>query len=547
MRRARASRRAAALALCALALGATAACARPRPPESPRYHATLRGDLTLELTDTRDGAILIARGGPPVWQPVEQSRPPCAPHVALVPRPDGFDLVFEFTNATTGRASLGRINIAPIAFGPRVFTRDFRYDGKEIALDHGGRAIAPGGWFYPDGWYSPVLTVREGQRTIGVALHYPVLEYKHQARLRLATTRGRHARDGLAWNAEIFLNPESPDRAKFNPDGDLAPGESRRYVVSVRIADDEARWIDTLAPYRDSFRERYGPVRYTRDPRPVNAVTAAVRGRQSPDNPYGFTRDNLRPDKHGWRPWADLLIARRESGWERIMVWSASGVATRGRDKAHTFRFVSAWFDGPRTSDAPEQFKRVADAGVDLGFWWGRSAQVVDDWTDEDAQDLDPDNPTHVARAFRELDLAVHAGARTIGVGAFRRMPLWRAVKWLETLQRRAPGVRFVTEPICGDVMHALTPAFLVATRSENNAALRLETPHALADLLNPGHETWGLIRRDRLESFLGRPATDADVAEEARRIAALGYVPVVGYNVEPGTAFDAAETWDID
>ena len=570
-------------AACALALAAASLCACEsvaidRPPPSPRPQPTtppapapapraeapptpaaqgpivrtrLIGGNALEMTDARNGRVILAPTGQPVWESNEQTNPASRPRLGLIEHDDGFDLTLEYHNTTNRPASLGRVTIGGFRFGNAIHTRDFRYDGKEHTLEHEGRPTAPGGWHYPDGWYSPVLALREDPYTVGVSVQYPILEYKHQTRLRVATTRGRAARDGLSWVAEIFLNPEAPDINTHNPGGELAPGERRRYVVSVRVARDGAPWIETFAPYREYFQSLYGGVRYQRDPRPVHAVSAAVRGRQAPDNPYGFTRPNMRPDRHGWKPWADLLVSRRRSGWERVMVWSVSGIAPGGADRAHTFRFVTPWYDaaqrGLRTGDGPREFQRVAEAGIDLGFWWGRSAQVLDDWTNEEPQDLNPDNPTHRQRAFRELDLATQSGVTTIGLGAFRRMPVWDAVRWLEALRERAPGVRFVLEPISGDVLHAYAPAFLVATRPAQHADLRLDEPHALADYLLPGHETWGLIRRDRLESFLGRSATDEDALREARRVAALGYVPVIGFHVEAGEGLEAAESWDSD
>jgi len=519
--------------------------------EAPLVRTRMVGADAIEMVDARTDHVILSPTGQPVWEPLDQSNPASRPRLTLAPTGDGFDLILEYHNTTNRRASLGRVTIGGFRFGNVIHTRDFRYDGKESTLEHSGRPVAPGGWYYPDGWYAPVLALREDPYTVGVSVQYPIMEYKHQVRMRVATTRGRFAREGLPWVAEIFLNPEAPDINKYSPEGDLAPGERRRYVVSVRIARQGRPWVETFAPYRDYFHQTYGGVAYERDPRPVHGVSVAVRGRQSRDNPYGFTRENLRPDRHGWKPWVDLLVARRQTGWERVMVWSPSGVAPGGADRAHVFRFVSPWMDaagrGMRTGDGVSEFRRVGLNGVDLGFWWGRSAQVLDDWSDENPEELDPDNPTHVARAFRELDLAVESGVTTIGLGAFRRMPAWRAERWLEMMQDRAPGVRFVLEPISGDVLHRLAPAFLVATRPAQAADLRLEAPHALADYLLPGHETWGLIRRDRLESFLGRSATDADAASEARRVAALGYVPVVGFHIEARGAFEAAESWDVD
>ena len=531
------------------------------PPGQPVMPVEMNTRLVdgnkIEMIDAVTGAYVIKPNGQRLWSGSNTSTHPTSvsPTIQMIPVTDGFDVVYTFTNNTGAMAGLGKFTVGGFRFGQIIEAHDFRFDGKPYEIDNRGGPLAPGGWFYPSGQYSPVVVFGEAPYKVSVSLHYPILEYKHQVRLRIATPGGAAAQSGLNWSVDINLNPENNDN-KFNPDGDLHPGETRTYVVAVRVVKGGTNWISTLEPYRNYFQALYGGVRYTRDARPVNARSAAQHGNQDSNNPYGFGHGNLRPDIFGWAPWVDRLVDSVDTGWSRFMLWRPTGLFENHFDMQNPFLFTSHWFEGNNyghnMGNALQEFPRVGAAGGQLGLWWGSSARVMREWNTDQWEPLEVHNPEHQMLAFKELDNAVAAGVRIIGLDAFRRLQPWDAWDWLTMLKRRAPNVTFVTEPPCGDVIHLLAPAFLVATRPANQIQLRLNQPHALADYLVPGHETWGLIRRDRLTSALGKPPTDADVQAEVARVAALGYVPCVGLALDfseggEGDRFMAAETWNTD
>ncbi len=549
---------------------AIASCSAPpswtqsgREPTSPRARtgSTARaGDALINATVVREGdavrmidastgVVLLAPAGKPIWSPDDPRQIPTGVNPASVeinPQPGGFDAVVRLTNPTQRPMSPGAITITGFRFGRAIHSRDFRFDGKEVTIDHLNRPYSPGGWFYPDGLYSPVAMMGEGDYRVAASLLYPILDYKHQVRIGVFARRVPKERS-LVWEFSFNLNAPGEDARKLSEDGFLAPGEQRTYTVCIRAVHNPDAWQQTLEPYRRFFRENYGEVRYDRDPRPVRAFSTAASGQIRAGNPLGFRQDRLRPDLHGYGPVADELITYVNRGWKRTMVWAAAGATDRGEHKNVPYKFSAQWRAGPgvnaRMQDFSTQLPRVERSGGDLGLWWSRSTMVATSWDPPTFIDMDPTNSEHVSAVLADLDAAVAAGATMIGLDAFRRMDIWEAYDWMQILQQRAPDVKFVVEPPLGDVMHTLAPCFLLATRA-GEGDLRLETRHYLADFLNPGHETWGFTRVDRLESFLGRPATATDVATEMQRVATLGYVPIASTGLPVDQRLVAAESW---
>ena len=525
------------------------------PPPPPAFNAGLidaqveQQNGMVKMTDRATGVVIISPAGHAIWSPEEGKKAgpgesPAA--VEIVPQRGGFDAVVRITNRTTAPMAPGRIAISGFRFGREVQSRDFRFDGKEVVINHLNRPYAPGGWFYPDGLYSPVAMVGEGEYRVGASLLYPIMDYKHQTRIGVFARRETPGK-ALVWELSFNLNAPGADGNKFSPEGNLDPGEERTYTVCVRAVRGPDAWEEVFEPYAEYFEEKYGGVRYQRDPRPVQAFSVSSSGQIAKGNPMGFRQEKMRPDVHGYGPWAEHIIRYVGLGWKRSMVWAAAGAAPKGEEKNIPYKFASQWRTGPgslpRLRDYSQSLPRVAQGGGNLGLWWGRSALVATDWDPPTFTLLDPENPEHVAAAFADLDAAVAAGAQTIGLDAFRMMDMWKAYPWLQRLQERAPGVKFIIEPPLGDIMHTLTPCFLVATRS-GEGELRLNTRHYLADMLNPGHEIWGFTRLDRLESFLKRPVTSADVVAEMERVAGLGYVPVAATAVPAPPNLAAAESW---
>ena len=528
----------------------------PEEDDPARFSAELTEDGKLVVHDLLTGGRIAEALRSSVWSPAGDDPHPIEPTLEVENRDFGFDLIVRFHNTTALPGDLGVIKVGGFDLGDAIFERDFRYEGKEQELDSEGRNYKRGGMYYPSGLYSPVSVMRSDEMTIGVALQYPILEYKHQVYIRAQAEYS--LRWGHGWYAMYKLNPRSPTDVKHSEEGRLAPGEQREYVFSVRFAPAGVDWLRTLEPYKEFFRSNYGEVQYTRDPRPVHCETLAGTGESSMSNPFGFRNPYRRPDQNGFGPTVDSLLELTNGGWERTMIWGPSGVRHGSAVEGMPFTMATAWTaELPVTHamhDASEQFPRLPAQGVELGFWWGDSAQIWTTWRGTDLQELDTDNAQHVAAAFAELDAAYGAGARTIGLDAFRRMQIWKAFPHVQAMRQRAPGAKFIVEPPMGDVMHAIAPCFLVATRPENELELQLEEKHHLADFLLPGHETWGFIRRDRLGDQLsarggtrgrGDGVNDADLYYEMQRVASLGYIAVSPMEGPVDHTLLAAETWN--
>ncbi len=518
----------------------------------PNFIAALVGDGTkLELTDNATGFKLVDPTATKLWTEVSGSTNPClvTPSIALVPHTDGCDLVFTYVNNTQEWSGLGKITLAGVRLDEQITGHDFRFDGKPITLNADNSGIGVSGWYYPGGTYSPVNVIEDGPYKMGVSLLYPILNFKHQVRIRCKAQFPSGG--GAAWFHEFVLNPEHEN--KYNPGGDLAPGETRSYILAVRVVKNHRPWQESLEPYRDYFQSRHGAVDYARNNAPAQFTTLAVDGNHDIENPYSFAGGyNFRPDLFGFGPWVDRLVTRADRGYQRIMVSKPTGHFFINIQNNIPPLFTSHWLEGAdyghNMADAFTQFPRIPAAGVNLGLWWGRSAQVMPDgWDTFAIEDLDPNNPEHAALGFREIDAAYAAGARLIGLDAFRRMQAWDALRWIQMMRVRAPAVRFITEPVCGDIVHNRYPAFQVATRPQNEAELRVETRHYLADLLNPGHETWGYARIDRLTDYLGREPTLEDWIAEAERIASLGYIVCLSEPINVLPSMYAVESWHED
>lgn len=529
---------AALLALCASCV--VAAEDRERPGGEARgrawgvYSATVGNDGRLSAR-APDGSQAVRPWRFPVWEPSQGDRNPIEPAIEVTDAADGFDLTLRYANRTQRPGELGTVRIGGFDLGDAVTARDFRFDGKEVTLDSGGRGYRRGGADYPSGLYSPVAVLGGARGVIGVSIQYPILEYRHEVFVRVEANAA--PKWGHAWGVLLGLNPgQADDVMRNSAEGRLMPGETREYVVSVRFAPTLAHWRETLEPYREFFARTYGGVRYQRDPRPVQVVSMAGDRDQKAGNPYGFRREELRPDRHGYGPLVDELAGELAEGWERFMIWGVSGLRENSKEYGLPFQFATEWALQPRMADAPQQFRRLAARGAEVGFWWGDSVRPWMDREGRRLEELDLRSAEHVRMAFDELDAAASAGATMIGLDAFRRMPVWEAHGWLRRLQERAPGVRFVVEPVMGDIMHTLAPAFLIAVRpSDQTNDLDLNEPHGLADLLVPGHESWALVRRDRLAQHLGAKPTEAAWRREMQRLASLGYVPVAGFGGEVG------------
>lgn len=511
----------------------------------------------VTVTDMDNGRVLISPNRQPLWSDGGPGRVPAVkPDIAFESRPDGFNVHFTFVNNTTRRASLGEIYVPGIRFGRSIQSQDFKIDAKPVTIDHGNRNFAGGGHYYPETSYAPAAVIFADGYTIGASLHYAILDYKHRVFIRMESPGGHYIHPARNWQILFRMNPLIP-QGLYSEEGEMAPGETRRYTLSVRILKQATgqhanEWLRTLEPYRRFFHSMYGNVRYQRDPRPMLGCTMAATVHLKPDNKLGFNPYyRFRADRYGFGPWVEMLNQARASGWERATLWAPSGLFYVNHVWNYPFQFTSHWKMYPAMAQSMRELKGLASRGFDLGLWWGRSGEVMKKWDTSQTELLDPDNAEHRRLAIKELDGAAEAGATFVGLDTFTHIPLWEAYPWLLEMQSRHPQIRFVVEPIACDLLHSIAASYMLGTTSPETVAARISTPHKLADFLNPGHETWAQISVGHLRESMGL-AYHGEVAPEVlqremRRIAAMGYVahPFTAVPLSPPyEQFNAVESW---
>ena len=419
----------------------------------------------------------------PLVQPNGQrivSKTPLETKVDLKPAPGGFDLLLTLRNGTDKPQPRPRVFLRGIRLGTK-----FTYlDARDLGTLHqkqveGGKPIFHHSMRYPDDLYAPVSTFFNDRFAVGMSLLYEPFKAQHGVRNIIYTEGGQ-------WfgTAALGIDLDGPPPKWLPQKGRLRvkPGETETFRFAVRFAKQD-RWRDTLEPYREHFRKTYGPVRYKADRRPVfGEPTGLVKFINLKTNPRGY-HPKTRIDRVGWKPYIDHLMTAVEKGYRRVMVWCPSGLYSKGDNYAP--EFMTEWL--PKLVETAGEFDRLKGRKVTVGFWWGRSSQTSGGWNTGRMWATNLDNPKDVAAALAELRLAAERGADEIGLDAFKYIPLWERYDWLQRLQREFPTMRFITESADCDIMHTIAPTFMTYQRQS-------QAP-ALADWLNPGHESWILLR----------------------------------------------------
>ncbi|MFM9997134.1 MAG: hypothetical protein ACKVU4_15200 [Phycisphaerales bacterium] len=523
------------------------------PPEAgdPIVTVATEGNQ-VELRDAHNGKLILDRRAYPLHG--VNGPQTLTPAIEIRPQPAGFDVVYRFTNSTTTPGGVGELGIGILTLGQDVTHYDFRHTSKPVKIK--ATTWTTTGRWYPDDLYSPVVVLRNNAYAVGVSLHYPILEYKHDAIVYVGSPPGQYltGEGGRGWSVTFGLSGPSHQEPKHHG-AVIPPGEERTYVVSVRVTKKPDEWVRALVPYRDYFRGLYGSVGYTRDAAPWAALNVTDSSWITPSNPSGWAHQSRRPDVNGWGPWVEY-VTQDLAEYKRVMIWAPTGLYNLNRDNNYPFQFASRWLEQPNVATAidPEiGLPAIPRTGQVLGLWWGRAVQVADSWNDAQLDPFNPDNPQHVNRALTELQVAVQSGATVIGLDTFDTTvtPLWKLVPWLETMRQQAPGVKFVTEPSTCDVLHRLAPTLVdnwVATSSAQSPddLYTIKNPNYLADFILPGHELWASMRWDSWPACFGHHASAARKRQDVQAAAAFGYVPVLfGEVPNPNKFFRAARTWE--
>ncbi|MEL7472950.1 MAG: hypothetical protein AAGK04_06485, partial [Planctomycetota bacterium] len=328
------------------------------------------------------------------------------PEITVVNHADGFDLELYYKNNDSEPQIMGQLEFWGFQVSGQLHMRHFRHEcteGPVVLTDGGPRFFST---HYPSDAYSPVMTLRDDERTIGVTVQYPVLEYETGSRLKMRATdlpMGGHKWAMLIEFQRMVKDDFSPGRAVNTL---IPPGEERNVTVSFRMTHNHDDWFDLLRPYVSYFHETYGSATtYRPDHRAVRGFSGAQITDRSPSNPRAIGYGNRRPDVHGWRRWSDAYADVRRSGFQRTMTWAPSGLFIDDNFN-YPFLFASPLMESKRARDTIGFLRGLGPRGVELGFWWGRSQLVMFGWDDPRAEIFDPENQDHVDRAFAELDAA---------------------------------------------------------------------------------------------------------------------------------------------
>jgi len=407
----------------------------------------------------------------------------CMVTLTSTPTGSGVDMTYTISNPTAAMQAMPTLQIGGLNLGDTIEYLDHRTGCQWETLDaSGGQAVWSPTAPYPQSLYSPVIIARDRSVALGLSLDYPLMRYEHQIRTYIGRGTGVN---GSTWTAKFYL------------DGELAPSESRDYVVNLRYTNHDD-WIHTIAPYKEAFA-RHGGVRYQQDLRPVWGMAVSDTLLINRDNPRGFR--GTRADLNGWQPDVDYILDFVvPAGFERVMVWAASGMYDQNRQNNYPPQFMVEW-TGPML-DTASQWTRFQDAGVELLFWWGRSGQYADRWNDDTLDKFVPTSPTEGRMMLDQWRTALRRGATGLGLDAFTQMDGWQNIPWIAALRELKPDATLVAEPASFDLLNLHVPTTLYATDLDAG-------PHYLADYLIPGREMWvlprnGPITRERAEQLIG-------------------------------------------
>lgn len=227
-----------------------------------------------------DGTLLAPSWIPGTASPQADAAERLRPSVQVTPASGGLRIVFSYSNRTNRTCELASMKLPSFRLGASIRMQDTRDLGGTIPMSPG----APE-WrgTYPGILYAPACVMRNDSVAVGISVEYPVLQYRHDIRLRCTSTSGGE------WTTELGLENSTAHcgYSFLRTCPTLKPGESRTYCVNVVIGS-SIEWLETLAPYRTFFQATYGKVSYLRDGRPVAGIALSQLESISAENPRGW-------------------------------------------------------------------------------------------------------------------------------------------------------------------------------------------------------------------------------------------------------------------
>jgi len=146
---------------------------------------------------------------------------------------DGFDIKISITNSSSITKPIGHMRLTGLTFGSMPANAATYYNpqfgGKQKVFtdddpDHARQ--------YPGRIYAPVHVLEVDGYTLGLSVQYPILEYEH------TMTFGTRYENN-AWTILLIPNKyysyANTGLSDYNPAANIGAGETREYIVSVRI------------------------------------------------------------------------------------------------------------------------------------------------------------------------------------------------------------------------------------------------------------------------------------------------------------------------
>lgn len=450
----------------------------------------------------------------------------------------GFDI--EITRDNTADPQPYRVppwSLPRLSLGANVAAYDFSGSGWPELMGTQSRRLQA---TYPNELYAPVAVLRTASVAVGVAVMYPILEYRHDVSIAIEPTRFGDWR--------IDAAPCQTGRTGdlwWGHDAQVVGPQTWTWRISWRFTTESNNWNSTLSPYVEWFRKKYGSVTYTRDSRPIRGLALASMADQTTSNPGGWTRDFAAPDVDGYQG-AAYQTARLFQQWKRLIWWAPSGLAVKNPQLNYPYQFASRWTS--QCAEVPEALRRgpamiraiPVPSGGAFGLWWGHAAEQTPCFDSVPSVRVDPTNSDMMAQHLAELKCGSIQPVTLIGLDAFAHShnPIWNLVPILTQMQQAAPDVKFCTEGQGCDVLHRLAPTWVDAYRTapfRDGENERIRGPHVLADLILPGHEMWAGMCFDRSAdpNLFGPSVRASEIRRTVLSVMSFGYVPVLFTDVD--------------
>ena len=418
----------------------------------------------------------------------------------IEPKVGGVDIVYTVYNPTNTVQEIPQFEISGFhqAFNGEICRLNPKDSGTMEPINLENDSF---GYIYP-GVYSPVIVLHDEEDALGTSIQFPLLEYKHDVNMVLKKiTEGAQAgtwrhiyRKGNSYSYIPVHNSEE---------------DTWEYRITVRFAE-KRNWLLTLHPYKDFFNNIYEEFSVDSPPdlRPIYRRNVSSKGDfHEIENPRGYN-DNLEIHipEIGWQNFIlDVLQDMNTRGYERFVLWNPSGTYQNdnGCNFPPQFMDFLPHLAGEEEGGNDFYFNVFEPSGINLGFWWGRSAQIPfgydgNGWNPAGCVDASYQNQGNLNFLNGQLDQALARGAKTLGLDHFTNMPPWDKFLWVEDMMNRASNqgtdILLVHEDSGADFFHSKMANWYNPDRWNRPVQFG---PDLLSRYLNGPSEIWVIFKTD--------------------------------------------------